>query len=308
MRDTQTQDVNVYWTSNKHLLKNYFTFVFNFFYIFYTFKNHIILYYIFILFQKMLYIASLLFILIYIYCQSASLKMSQSDEDKCGECAPFIICSRRHMGEWHVLNEKLVQMLLTHFYSTHDLDDTESVQTYCEHLHLFFTVHWLNRNVLTITWLACSNPFQTKKTSQTHIDVSPIAPEQDIDFCILNHHCGSSQFSTHHCSWVTVNYSQASISENAVLMYVITIRDWIHIHGLLSWLDSLIGFGVTPCVTVPHADSLWSWTHASLWYWERDMPLVSCLIDVKQAWTHIRGLFPFHIYLQHMCCFAGTAV
>lgn len=54
--------------------------------------------------------------------------MSHSDEDKCGECAPFVICSRPHMGEWHVLNEKLVQMLLTHFYSTHDLDDRESVQ------------------------------------------------------------------------------------------------------------------------------------------------------------------------------------
>ncbi len=308
MRDTQTQDVNVYWTSNKHLLKNYFTFVFNFFYIFYTFKNHIILYYIFILFQKMLYIASLLFILIYIYCQSASLKMSQSDEDKCGECAPFIICSRRHMGEWHVLNEKLVQMLLTHFYSTHDLDDTESVQTYCEHLHLFFTVHWLNRNVLTITWLACSNPFQTKKNESNSYRWVTHCPWTRYRFL----HLKSSLwiFSVLNPPLFLSNcelFSGFNLGK-CRLMYVITIRDWIHIHGLLSWLDSLIGFGVTPCVTVPHADSLWSWTHASLWYWERDMPLVSCLIDVKQAWTHIRGLFPFHIYLQHMCCFAGTAV
>ncbi len=111
------------------------------------------------------------------------------------------------MGEWHGLNEKLVQTLLTHFYSTHDLDDRESVQTYCEHLHLFFTVHWLNRNALTITWLASLTHFKLKKTSQTHINVSPIAPEQDIDFCILNYHRGPSQFSTHHCSWVTELFS-----------------------------------------------------------------------------------------------------
>ncbi len=99
----------------------------------------------------------------FIFNVNLPVSKCHSDEDKCGECAPFIICSRRHMGEWHGLNEKLVQTLLTHFYSTHDLDDRESVQTYCEHLHLFFTVHWLNRNALTITWLASLTHFKLKK-------------------------------------------------------------------------------------------------------------------------------------------------
>lgn len=223
--------------------------------------------------------------------------MSQSDEDKCGECASFVICSRPHMGEWHVLNEKLVQMLLTHFYSTHDLDDRESVQTYCEHLHLFFTVHWLNRNDLLVL-----THFKLKHESINSYRCVSHCPRARYrfqklklslwTFSVLN----PSLFLSHRELFSGFNLTKCH-------SYVwITVRDRIHIDGLLSWLDCLIGFGVTPCVTVPHADSLWSQKHAGLWYWERDMPLVSCLTDLKQAWTHIRGLFPFHIYLQHMCC------